>query len=463
MRRLISLLSLAAVLAAPAAPQTARKKRTATAAPNPETGTFPILKLGVRGNDAFTGDQILAVTGLKQGERVTAADFETARQRLLSTGAFEQAGFEYHFGSEASGPGFLATFEVKEVPQFYAMSFEDFPAPESELRRCLQQKDPLFGPKIPVTQTFLDRYTGFIEQCLAPYNFKEHVKAQLTADYSPDLTILFRPSTPRPNIAEVFFTNTGDILPAALQTAIAGAAIGLGYTERRFRAILDSTIRPIYEAKGYVRVSFPSIATKPSDNVKGLAVTVKVEPGPVYKLMSVRVSGAEDIPPLMKYKPGEVANFDKVKAAQARLDDILRRRGYLHETTQELRTIDDSGHTVSVTLRASPGPQYLTGNLTIVGLDVISEPAIRKIWGLAPGKPFNAAYPDHFLKVVRDEGLFDNLGPTSSATTVHEDTKTVDVTLTFSGPKRKQDWETHPTGADPVQPDLGVPFPPYPP
>ncbi len=461
MRRLVPLLALAALLAEPAAPQSAKKHPAATPAPNAQTDSFPILSLDVRGNQIFSAAQILGVAGLKKGDHVKAADFETARQRLLATGAFEQAGFEYRFGSDSNGPGFLASFEVKEDSQFYAMSFEDFPASDNEIRKCLQQKDPLYGLRIPVTQMFLDRYSTYIEQCLAPYNFKHHVKAMLSADYSPDLTILFRPSTPRPNIAEVFFTGAGEILPAALQTAIAGAAIGLGYTEQRFRAILDSTIRPMYEAKGYVRVSFPAITTKPSDNVKGLAVTVKVEPGPVYKLMSVRVSGAEDIPGLLKYKPGEVANFDKVKAAQARLDDILRRRGYLHETTQELRTIDDSGHTVSVTLRATPGPQYLTGKLTITGLDVIAEPAIRKIWGLAPGQPFNVSYPDHFLKVVRDEGLFDNLGATSSETKIHEDTKTVDVTLRFSGPKKKQDWETHPTGADPVQPDLGVPFPPY--
>ncbi len=457
MRRSLLALALCAALIAPAAAQSRKKRAAAASTPAPDS--YPITSLAVRGNNIYTAAQILGVAGLKTGDAVTPADLEAARQRLLATGAFQRAGFEYKIGHD----GYDTTFEVTEDTQFYGVSFEDLPATSAELSQCLHDKDPLFGPKIAATEMSLDRYTALVEQCVAPRGFTGHVKATLTDDYSPDLTILFRPSTPRPTVAEVYFTNTGEIIPAALQTAISGAAIGLSYTEQRFRTILDTTIRPMYEAKGYLRAAFPSIATAPSKNVKGLAITVKVVPGDVYKLTSLRVSGAEDIPPLAKVKPGDVANFDVVKAAQERLDQILHNRGYLHETTQVFRSLDDANHTVAVTLRATPGPQFLTGKLQIVGLDVIAEPAIRKVWGLPAGQPFNASYPDHFLKVIRDEGLFDNLGATKSETKIHEDTRTVDVTLRFEGPKRKKDWETHPTGEDPVQPDLGIPFPPYPP
>ena len=86
-------------------------------------------------------------------------------------------------------------------------------------------------------------------------------------------------------------------------------------------------------------------------------------------------------------------------------------------------------------MNVDAGPEFKYGALEIRGLDVISEPAIRKMWGAKEGKPFDAEYPDAFLKDVRDQGLFDNLGDTSAQTKVNEDRKTVDVTLIFLGSK----------------------------
>jgi len=57
------------------------------------------------------------------------------------------------------------------------------------------------------------------------------------------------------------------------------------------------------------------------------------------------------------------------------------------------------------------------------------------MWGAKEGKPFDAEYPDAFLKDVHDQGIFDNLGDTSAQTKVNEDRKTVDVTLIFLGSK----------------------------
>ena len=68
-------------------------------------------------------------------------------------------------------------------------------------------------------------------------------------------------------------------------------------------------------------------------------------------------------------------------------------------------------------------------------LDVISEPAIRKMWGVKEGKPFDADYPDYFLAQIREQGLFDDLGATRSEPKVDEDKHLVDVTLNFQASK----------------------------
>jgi len=84
-----------------------------------------------------------------------------------------------------------------------------------------------------------------------------------------------------------------------------------------------------------------------------------------------------------------------------------------------------------VLLHIDEGPQFLFGTLTVEGLDLNGEAAIRKMWTHQPATPYNPEYPDYFLHHVRDEGLFDNLGETRAETKIDDKTHTVDVTLFF--------------------------------
>ncbi len=95
--------------------------------------------------------------------------------------------------------------------------------------------------------------------------------------------------------------------------------------------------------------------------------------------------------------------------------------------------MDDANHTVNVTAIMELGPQFLFGKLDINGLDILSEPAVRKMWRIAAGKPFQPDYPDSFLAGIRDEGVFENLGKTRAETHIDESTHVVDVTLFFAG------------------------------
>jgi outer membrane translocation and assembly module TamA len=94
--------------------------------------------------------------------------------------------------------------------------------------------------------------------------------------------------------------------------------------------------------------------------------------------------------------------------------------------------VKDQDHTVDLIVTVDQGPLFTYGKLDVRGLDLIGEPAIRKMWGAKDGKPYDPEYPDAFLKDVRAQAVFDNLGPTSAETKVNEDAKTVDVTLVFA-------------------------------
>ena len=75
--------------------------------------------------------------------------------------------------------------------------------------------------------------------------------------------------------AEVDFTGNKVIPTGMLREAIHGVAVGARFTDRRFRDVLDTSVRPLYEARGRVRVSFPNIQSEraPRD-VNGLKITV---------------------------------------------------------------------------------------------------------------------------------------------------------------------------------------------
>ena len=105
-------------------------------------------------------------------------------------------------------------------------------------------------------------------------------------------------------------------------------------------------------------------------------------------------------------------------------------------------------------LRVDEGAQYLFGTLHVEGLDLNGEAAIKKLWSMKEGKPFNPTYPGYFLSRVRDEGVFDNLGETRSEVKTDERAHTVDVTLYFkygAPPGRKRDGDpTRTPGSEPT-------------
>jgi outer membrane protein assembly factor BamA len=114
-----------------------------------------------------------------------------------------------------------------------------------------------------------------------------------------------------------------------------------------------------------------------------------------------------------------------------RIKKRLRRQGYMRAEIRPERHLNEDKKIVDITLHVDEGPQFLMGRLKIEGLDIYAEPAIRKVWGLAEGKPFDADYPDGFLNRLREEQVFEHLKKARSKNDVNEQNHTVDVTLFF--------------------------------
>ena len=412
----------------------ARTAGRKTAPKKTEISQWPIQSLSVEGNKNYTAQQILAVAGLKVGQSAGKAEFDAARDRLVATGFFETIG--YRFAPSKDSNGYAATFQVVEVTPLYPVQFEGLPAKPAEISAWLQSKDPLFGPKLPATKEVLDRYRRLIQDYLDSKNESEKVLGKLTPIGIDDFAVVFRSAKLLPTIALVKFTGNQVIPTTTLQNKTSEVAIGFPYTEGGFRMLLENAIRPLYDARGRVRVTFPKITTELARDVNGLVVTVTVDEGPEFKLGEVRFAGTSpsrgaELLKLGKFKTGEAANFEDVAQGVDRIKKRLQRQGYMHVEADTERAINDKTKIVNLTIHINEGPQYSFGKLTVEGLDLNGEAAIKKLWGLQPGKPFDAEYPDFFLNRVREEGIFENLHKTKAVPKVDDLNHVVDVTLQF--------------------------------
>jgi outer membrane protein assembly factor BamA len=413
--------------------QSSRAKKT-TAKPATQPGKWPVESLKVEGNKNYTQAQILAVAGLKVGQLAGKAEFEAARDKLIATGSFETVG--YKFAPSGDQNGYAASFQVVEVNPAYPIRFENLGIPDKDIVEYLRAKDPMFAPRLAATKQVLERYKQLIQEYVTAHEGKDTVIVKVMPTGPGEFAILFRPARLEPAVAEVSFEGNQVIPSSALQNAIAEVAVGAPYKEDSFRQYLDSAVRPLYDARGRIRVAFTKVTVEKATDVQGLAVKVVVDEGGTYDLGDVHIQGAPHFETAKlfkaaKFKTGDLADFGEIGKGVDRIKSVLAHQGYMRNDVQIVRKIDDAKKTVSLVLRIDEGVQFLFGKLQIEGLDLNGESAIRKMWTHQEGTPYNPEYPDYFLKHVHEEGMFDNLGETRAETKIDDKTHMVDVTLFF--------------------------------
>jgi outer membrane protein insertion porin family len=322
---------------------------------------------------------------------------------------------------------------VIEVDPLYPVRFEGIDRPAAEIEAYLRRKDPFFGSKIPATEAVLRRHAAAIKELLGG---NPEIAGRVTADGANQLAVVFGPASGPPRVAEVRFEGNSVIPTQALLNNFAGVAYGTVYSETAFRRLLDAGIRPLYEKRGRIKVAFPSIKVEKAREVDGLVVTVAVDEGASYDLGEVRILGETPVPAkeLLRaggFKAGDLADFERIDAGMEQVRKRLRREGFIKAALKVERRLNDEKKTVDLEVTPELGDRYTFSRLAIRGLDIHGEAAVRKIWAIKEGAPFNGEYPDYFLSQIRQQGLFDALGETRSEIAIDEANKTAAVTLVF--------------------------------
>ncbi len=168
--------------------------------------------------------------------------------------------------------------------------------------------------------------------------------------------------------------------------AVRGAWQRDGY----FLAVAQVTPHVLASGPGWRKVSF----------------TVRVDPGPRYKIGSIRVMSYNARRKLVfsenrlrKMVPlgwGDVANPEKIHGAIEQIAQLYARHGYLDFTAVPVFHIDNQHDRVSFVLELDQGRQYRIGEVKALGLPPLLEKALHKAF--LHGEVFDASSVARFCR-----------------------------------------------------------------
>ncbi len=395
---------------------------------------FPLRAVAFEGNANFSSDDLTAVCGLEIGQAVQKPDFDRALRKLSETGLFES--LRYRF--EPLDGGYRLTVSVQELAELYPVRFQGLGVPAADLAQFLRGRLPLYAGLVPGGGAVVRMMVNALQVWWREQGGEGEIVADLVPASEGGFDMLVGPQRETSNIAFATFRNTGDVDTLELQRAFNKAAVGEPYSEARLLELLQHNARRLYTERGYMNVQFCPCDARPDPDSAGVLVEIEVQQGEVYRFGDVRwpeplpIDG-DSLAKVNQIGSGQVANMKAAYDTMAAISEGMKRQGYMKAHARFDERIDQAERLVHLDIEIRPGKQYVFSRLAVQGLDILSEPAVRKRWGMQPGQPFDIRYPAYFLDRVKADAMFECLGQTSWSIDVDEAAGRVDVTLVFSG------------------------------
>ena len=169
---------------------------------------------------------------------------------------------------------------------------------------------------------------------------------------------------------------------------------GAGYYDATVAISLDRATLTIASSD---RAAFARAAESYRDRAVA-PIVIKVEPGSMFQLRTIRVldaAGAEfpqaELPArIVGLKPGDPAKAGALRAAAARIVDYLREQGRpLAKTIAIAPVVDHAARTMDVTFTVDPGPVAPFGEARIVGPQHFDPSIVRSFLYIEPGDPYS--------------------------------------------------------------------------
>jgi len=379
--------------------------RAQAPAANPSPSST-IASIKITGAQKFPAGQVIAASGLKPGDVVTADQIQEATNRLSALGIFSAVNFRY----TSKGEAINLEFQVQEAPA-YPISFDNFPwFTAAEIGDAIRNQVGLFTGEAPDGGTMIDQMTAVIENLLASKKIKGSVTHQLlTTAAGEGMVLQFRVEGIPLRVQSLQFGDPIATNSERLKDRVPDIK-GQPYSLFAVEVFENEHVRPLYASKGFLRAQFgpPQTNLIPDMNdPKETAVdlSIPINPGPVYSWKGVSWQGnmavqSSDLDRAVDLKPGDIADGMKIEDLWQKIEANYGKRGYLDMKLNAEPQFDDTAHQISYRVTFSEGPQYRMGDMVITGLSVDAEKRLRQAWQIAPGKIFDNGYYEQHMKLL---------------------------------------------------------------
>ena len=379
--------------------------RAQTPAVNPPPSST-IASIKITGAKHFPADQIIAASGLKTDDVVTADQIQEATNRLAALGIFSGVNFRY----TSKGDAINLEFQVQESPA-YPVSFDNFPwFTSAEIGDAIRNQVGLFTGEAPGDGTMIDEIAAVIENMLAAQKIKGSVTHQLLAKpVGEGMVMQFRVEGVRLRVQSVQFGDSVATNSERLKDRVPDIK-GQPYSLFAVEVFENEHVRPLYASKGFLRAQIgpPQTHLIPDMNdPKETAVdlSIPIDPGPAYTWKGVSWQGnmavtSSDLDGTVELKPGEIADGMKIEAQWQKLESYYGQHGYLDMKLSAEPQFDETTHQISYRVGISEGPQYRMGDMVITGLSLDAEKRLRQAWQIAPGQVFDDGYYELHVKIL---------------------------------------------------------------
>jgi len=371
-----------------------------------------INSIKVTGLQKFPQDQVVAASGLKKSDVVTAAQIQDATNQLAALGIFSTVNFHY----TSKGAGIDLEFQVKEAPS-YPISFDNFPwFTAAEIGDAIRNQVGLFTGEVPDSGTLIDEMTAVIENLLASKNIKGTVTHQLIGMPVGDrMEMQFRVEGVSLRVQSVKMEDPIAANSERLRDRIPDIK-GQPYSLFAVELFELEQVRPLYISKGFLKaqigppqVQLVSDVNDPKSSA--VDIVIPVHQGAAYTWKGVSWQGnmallSSTLDSMVTLKPADLADGTKIENMWREIELEYKRHGYLDMKLDADAQLDDAVHQVSYRVTLTEGAQYRMGEMVITGLSLDAEKRLRQMWQIAPGQVFDETYYDShmtlFAKPNRD-------------------------------------------------------------
>lgn len=367
----------------------------------PQTGTLKAIH--AEGMKTFSEAQVAAISGLQLDSQVGRQDLQSAADLLLRSGLFAKVNYKF----DTHNNDVTLTFHVEESPRL-PVAYDNFPwFDDKELTEAIKNDLPFYDGTLPEGGTVVDLAGNALASFLTAHGLKAEIKHFVLANPLLDTSEQeFQVSGITETVASVEFSDPTLANDLAVQQHLSDVR-GKPYSRLMIDVFLAEAIRPIYQAKGYLRAKIgPAEVRLSGDPTKkfpeAIPVYVPCTPGAVFHWKEAEWNGnsalsSEALNRVLRLKPGDLADGMAIEGAWERVREAYGHLGYLDAKVEPQASYDEQAHAVSYIVAIVEGQQYRYHEMTITGMSLAGERMMRDAWPLKPGDVMDKTVFEQFL------------------------------------------------------------------